>query len=399
MLHAKELGTNGRLRVLIPALAILLLAAGLGPALAFLAALFDGDLTPSLVDSDFVNYWMGAHLAQTGGQADLFTQNAYFARLEEAFGPQRQIRAWSYPPHILLPLYPLAYLPYETAFAVFLLLTLALFVAGTEVFRRADLSDADPVVVFAALAAYATVNLAAGQNGFLTSALLLFGLALRGRRPVLAGLAFGLLTVKPQLGLLVPLLLLIERDWATILWSTLATLLLVAVSVLCFGTDVWMTYLSVTIVEQGSVLTEWTGVFLHMMPTAFAAARTLGFDLSVATFLQTAFSVVALVAAVLLFGRDPSRPRRAFALLCATFLLIPYGFNYDMGALAVVAAVLLTGQGALDRVTLSGLAVVAMLPAFVLPLSYIGAPIAPLLLAAALWASARKAYPADAAGA
>ena len=43
-------------------------------AVAVVAAFFDGSVTPSLVDRDFVNYWMGAHLALKGDQADLFSQ-------------------------------------------------------------------------------------------------------------------------------------------------------------------------------------------------------------------------------------------------------------------------------------------------------------------------------------
>lgn len=384
-------GIGDRLRLLLLGFAALLLVADFRPAVTFLGGLADGQVTPSLVDSDFVNYWMGAHLAQTGAQADLFTPDIYFSRLEEEFGPQRQIRAWSYPPHILLPLFPLSFLPYEAAFALFLLLSLALFATASELFRRTELPDADRLAMLAVLVAYATVNLGSGQNGFLTGALLLFGLAWRGRHPVLAGLAFGLLTVKPQLGLLIPLLLLFERDWRTILWSGIVTVGLVALSVLSFGIEAWTLYLTVTIAEQSRVLTDWTGVFLYMMPTVFAAARTLGLDPSQAAYLQGPVSVAALVAVLWIFRREPSRPGRAFALLCATFLLSPYGFDYDMGALAVVAVLLLTARGAMaGQAASAALALVAMLPAFVLPTSLIGAPVAPLVLAAALWACLRN---------
>ena len=63
--------------------------------------------------------------------------------------------------------------------------------------------------------------------------------------------------------------------------------------------------------------------------------------------------------------REPSRPGRAFALLCATFLLSPYGFDYDMGALAVVAVLLLTARGAMaGQAASAALALVAMLIGF-----------------------------------
>jgi hypothetical protein len=238
--------------------------------------------------------------------------------------------------------------------------------------------------------AYATINLNAGQNGFLTGALLLCGLAFRGHRPVLAGLAFGLLTVKPQLGLLVPLLLLVERDWATILWSAVFALGLVALSAVIFGTGAWYAYLTVTAVEQQSVLTDWSGIFIYMMPTVFGALRSLGVDPSLAAAVQWPVSILAVATAVWLFLNDRCRSGRTFALLCATFLVSPYGFDYDMGALAVAAAIILASRSDLDRVSAVTLTAVALLPAFVLPLGSVGAPVAPVVLAAALFGAVRR---------
>jgi hypothetical protein len=359
------------------------------PLTANLRGLFDGVLTPAMVDTDFVNYWMGATLALRGEHADLFTQQGYMLRLEEVFGPHPQDRAWSYPPHILLPLLPFGFLPYETALVLFLLSTFALFVAGAEALRRSAAPDADRIVVFAAIVAYAGVNAVSGQNGYLTGALLLFGLAFRGRRPVLAGLAFALLTIKPQLGILVPVLLLIERDWRTILWSGLFTAAFITLSVALLGTGVWHTYLTVTAAEQRDVLTSWTGPFLYMMPTAFTAVRSLGFDPSLAAVVQWPVSIAAALLATWLFVRDRSRLGRSFALLCATFLVSPYGFDYDMGALAVAAALMIASGKGIGRLSSVALIPVALLPATVMPLGLMGAPVAPVVLAVALLARAR----------
>lgn len=380
---------NDRLRLSVLCLAVTVLLVKLLPALAFLQGFFDEGVTPSLVDHDFVNYWMGSHLALNGDQVLIFNHRDYFSQLEQVFGPQNQIRAWSYPPHILLILLPLAHFPYEVALALFLALTFVLFLAAAEAFRRAETLDADRIVVPAAIAAFATVNLAATQNGFLTGALLLFGLACRGRRPVLAGIAFGLLTVKPQLGVLVPLLLMFERDWATIFWSAFVTLALVILSAVMFGPEVWHAYLTVTVVEQRSVLTDWSGVFLYMMPTVFGSVRSLGGDPSLAAILQWPVSIAVALAAIWLFFKDQSRLGRGFALLCATFLVSPYGFDYDMGALALAAALMLSLHGKAGRTGLGVLAGLAILPAFVQPLGLAGAPVAPIILAAALWVRVR----------
>lgn len=65
---------SDRLRAIPFGLAAMVFLAKLIPAVAVVAAFFDGSVTPSLVDRDFVNYWMGAHLALKGDQADLFSQ-------------------------------------------------------------------------------------------------------------------------------------------------------------------------------------------------------------------------------------------------------------------------------------------------------------------------------------
>jgi hypothetical protein len=82
--------------------------------------------------------------------------------------------------------------------------------------------------------------------------------------------------------------------------------------------------------------------------------------------------------------RDASASGRAFALLCATFVVSPYGFDYDMGALAVASAAFLSAQNGAGRGGRAMLLAVALLPAFVFPLGSAGLPIAPLLLATAL---------------
>ena len=56
-------------------------------------------------------------------------------------------------------------------------------------------------------------NITAGQNGFLTAALIGGTLGLLERRPALAGICLGLLTYKPQFGLLFPLVLIADRRW------------------------------------------------------------------------------------------------------------------------------------------------------------------------------------------
>lgn len=195
-------------------------------------AVFDTDLAYSLVDSDFANYWLAGRLVLGGEHLDLFSHDVYFAHLQELFGADYQIRSWSYPPHSLLLFWPLGFTSYKTGFVAFLALTFLLFAVAVAVFKRELAPRADIRVLLLAVFGYVLMMLAAAQNGFLTAAFLLLGLAWLKQRPVLAGLAFACLTIKPQLGLLIPVLLLFDRNWRALLSATAATMALVGVSVL-----------------------------------------------------------------------------------------------------------------------------------------------------------------------
>ena len=351
-----------------------------------LRAILQDSLPYLLVDKDFANYWVAGRLVLSGEHLDLFTQAHYFPHLQELFGPNYQIRNWSYPPHYLLFVWPLGLLDYKTAFVAFIGGTLGLFVLAASVFRREYAPTANLRVLLLAVAGYVLMMFVTAQNGFLTAAMLLFGLAFMRRRPVLAGIAFGCLTIKPQLGLLIPVLLVFDRNWRALGWSALVAALVVAVSAAAFGFASWTAYLTDTLDYQRSVMTDWYGIFLQMMPTVFASMRTLGFSPSTAAQAQLPVSAVALMAVLWLLYRERDALRRALTVTCGTFLITPYAFNYDMGALCVCAA-LLAGQQRPQgsrRLAVLPIAMVAALPPALMNVGRAGFPCGPLILVAGL---------------
>ncbi len=342
-------------------------------------------LAIDITNKDFVNYWLAGRMSLDGSHLQLFTQETYFARLQEYFGAGAEIRNWSYAPHFLLFLWPLGHLRYAPALGVFLAVTLALFAFAVRAFRANLAPQSSPTILVLALFGYVLVNVDATQNGFLTSAWLLLGLAWMKRRPVLAGLAFACLTVKPQLGLLIPVLLLFDRNWRAIISAAGFTLLLAAASIVVFGVDSWHAYLTETLAYQRSVMTDWHGIFLRMMPTVFGGMRTLDFTPDTAIAVQWPVSGCAFVLLLWLLKHEPQPLRRSFAVLCGTFLVSPYGFNYDMGALSAAAAMLASSDKlATNRASATLLAMLASLAGLVMNLGRAGVPIAPLLLGTTL---------------
>ncbi len=190
-----------------------------------LIAPFPYDVTGHMIGRDFVGTWLGAKAALGGDPAQYFGFEAYNMWLRGFFGAAYPPHNWSYPPHLLLFTWPLGFLPYIAAYALYCAAGLLLYVAVvSDGERRAG------HLALLALAPAAILNIWAGQNGFITAALLVGGLLQLDRRPLLAGVLFGLLTIKPQLGLLLPVMLALTGRWRVIAAAAATIAVLAAVT-------------------------------------------------------------------------------------------------------------------------------------------------------------------------
>jgi hypothetical protein len=338
-------------------------------------------------DREFANYWLAGQMVTAREPHNLFNPQIYSARLQDSFGEGMSPHNWGYPPHFLLFVWPLGLMYYKQALIAFFGVTFALLVFAVWLFRRTYAPRSGIAIVVMALLGYGLVTVDAKQNGFLLGAAMLLGLAWMKERPAAAGLAFAVLTVKPQVALLLPLLLVFDRNWRTIGWTVAFTVLLVALSVVLFGVDSWSGYLTQSLTYQRqSVLNDWSEVFFNMMPTVFASMRTLGLSTQAAYWVQWPVSIAAAALVAWLLRKEPDPLRRIFVVLCGTFLVSPFACNYDMGALAVVAALLVGSQSFAMRGALVTVAVVAGLSGAVMNLARAQVPVAPLVLLAALLA-------------
>jgi hypothetical protein len=289
-----------------------------------------------MIGRDFVATWAGANAALTGDPGQYFGVDAYMALLRSYFGENYPAHIWSYPPHLLLFTWPLAFLPYMTAYVLYCALGLALYVAiTTDGERRFD------HIALLALAPAVTLNIWTGQNGFLTTALLIGGLIQLDRRPILAGVLFGLLTIKPQLGLLLPVMLVLTGRWRVIAAAAATIVALAALTSAAFGVKVWADYLHLAMRTQSRAITEGSGFFVANMPTAFMNMRLIGLPAPVTYAVQAAISAATLAATIWVFWR-PRDPVLSLAFfVSAIFLFTPYAFNYDMVAFGWVTIRLL----------------------------------------------------------
>jgi len=285
-----------------------------------------------VVGRDFVNTWASARLALTGHPQADFGFARYNDLLHRMFGMGLFRRNWNYPPHLLLFIWPLGFLRYFPALIVWTVAGLAAYMWTG--FRGLSTSGKS----FLLLAPAAFINIECGQNGFFTAALLLAAIDNWDRKPALSGILFGLLSIKPQLIVLFPLVLMLTGRWRCFWWAGATVAVLFVVTGLVFGFDIWTTYLRVAVPIQTNVLTHGEKLMLWMMPSPFMNIRVLRLPLYVAWTVQIAISLLVLAAVVWTF-RKPRDPFLSTAfLLTAALVFSPYSFNYDMIALMIVSA-------------------------------------------------------------
>jgi len=323
-----------------------------------------------LVGRDFVNTWLGAQLALTGDPGTHFSIDAYNALLAERFSGEYPLHIWSYPPQLLLFTWPWGLMPYMPAYILHCVLGLALYLAVvTDGQRRAD------HLVLLILAPAVTVNIWCGQNGFLIAALLVGGLIQLDRRPVLAGVLFGLLSIKPQLGVLLPVMLVLTGRWRTIAAAAVTIAVLFAATTFVFGWKVWSAYVNDAMPTQARVFLKDFEHFMTHMPTAFMGARVAGFSLTIAAWAQAVVSVVTVIAVAWTFWRRREPDLSNALFVTATFLVTPYAFNYDMVAFGWVV-IKLMDRADNDAWDYGLMLAVWALPFLTVPIGMAGLPVA-----------------------
>ncbi len=316
---------------------------GLTLALGYLAALggaylqghFLADVQGQPIANDFVNVWAAGRLALDGDPAAAYDWSVHKAAEVRAVGHDfANYYGWHYPPTFLFVAAALATLPYLAAALVWLMATLAAYAAALAgiVGSRAG--------IFLALGFPAVLwNATAGQNGFLTAALLGGTLGLMERRPALAGLCLGLLSYKPQFGLLFPLVLIADRRWLTFAVAALVAIALAAFSWLAFGSATWEAFMHWTPITGRVVLGEGAAGWSRLQ-SLFGFMRAHGADEQLAWTVQAAGTLALAAGLVWLWRSRAAFELKAAALAAGTLLATPYVYIYDLVALAVAVAFL-----------------------------------------------------------
>jgi Glycosyltransferase family 87 len=345
MLRSGDWLTRERVRFVAAAL---LIASAAGFLFLVVTAHNDIDLQGRPLGTDFSNVYAAGTYALDGDVNAAFDPPQQFAREQAIFGATTQFYGWHYPPYFLFIAAPLAALPYGLALALWQTATLGLYVLmmwGMKSWSsipdsRFAASGMTAEWLLLSLAFPAVlINIGHGQNGFLTAALMGGALVLLDRRPLVAGILFGLLVYKPQYGLLLPVVLGVSGRWKCFAAAAATLVVLSIATTLAFGTSVWGAFLGSThftrtvVLEQGN--TGW-----YKIQSVFAWARMWGAPIPIAYALQGIATLAIAVALARLWRSAAPFALQAAALCLATILATPYSFDYDMMVLAPAIAFL-----------------------------------------------------------
>ncbi len=375
MLRSGDWLTRERIRLVA---SVILIASSIG-FLFLVVTAHDGiDRLGRPLGTDFSNVYAAGTYVLDGNPEAPFDPPHQYAREQTIFGKATPFYGWHYPPYFLFVADALARMPYGLALTAWQASTLALYLLAIWVIitipssgrggmarearqgvapadDKAPTSTPQPSAAYLPLSGEGSrrrgsdwfllalafpavlINVGHGQNGFLTAALLGGALVLLDRRPLIAGILFGLLVYKPQFGLMIPIALLAGGHWRSLVSAAATVLVLTLVTTLAFGLQVWPAFLASThfsrtvVLEQGN--TGW-----EKIQSLFSWARMWGAPIPLAYALQGMLTVALGIATVRLWRSAASPALKAASLCLAAILATPYTLDYDMMVLGPAIA-------------------------------------------------------------
>ncbi len=287
------------------------------------------------IPTDFVNVWSAGRLALDGHPAQAWDWDI-----------QKQVQvlvlgqtypgnfAWHYPPPFLFVARFLAHFPYGVAFIGWVVASFVPYLA----MMRATVGRAFGLLLAACFPVLIN-NATVGQNGFLTAALIGGTLYFLPVRPVLSGICLGLLTYKPQYGLLFPIALIAASQWTVFITAAVVAVLLASVSLLAFGLESWEAFLHWMPMFSQAFLTEGRAPWFKLQ-SIFGLVRYLGGSEQLGWAFQWTMTVAVAVTVVMIWRSRVRYSLKAASLAVGALLATPYLFLYDMMVLAIPVAYL-----------------------------------------------------------
>jgi alpha-1,2-mannosyltransferase len=304
-----------------------------------------------------------------------FLNTAFANRLSEPL----EFRPWAYPPSLLLVLLPFAPLGFFGSYVAFQIATAGLLALALRSNGGGSISSG-ALIAMALLCPASAINVIDGQLVFLVAALIVGGLALLDARPFLGGMILGLLTIKPQFCVLVPLALIAARQWRALLGAALSALVMAVASGMIFGWELWQRWFPFIIENLISPGEKWIEYGRMWGNSVYTCAVLLGAPQRLASGVQLFAALVAAASVILAFRSRLSVKEKTAVFLTATILAAPHSGPYDALLLVIAAGYWLLSLGPVQPLWCWTLAfLIWLVPMISPPLLFAASRFAPLL--------------------
>jgi len=304
------------------------------------AGAFPRDKATLVLGRDFLNLWMYGVASFAPDPARFYDVPTYNAELATLLGPGYPGQNWPNPPTALVVMAPFGLLAYFPALlAWFSVSLLAFYLAG-----RRELADLR-ILAIVLVSPAALLCVLSGQSSFLTTAALLTIFATLDKGPLTAGVLIGLLTVKPQLGILFPFVLIASGRWKVFFTAAFTAVALFLASVAIGGIESWQDYITKALPLQREVLQDAAGIAMPFHPTVFMNIRGVVGN-HPGEIIQLAFTMgaVAAVTAAFRWRRDADSRMLQALFFAGTVSASPYMGAYDLLPLTFCAVALIAEE-------------------------------------------------------
>lgn len=288
-----------------------------------------------VVGGDFLAFHTAGQLFIQGKALSAYEFTHFDAALK-ARAPLETIgMMWQYPPVMFLIAAPFALLPYK--FAYLLWIAAGWSALGWCLHRVGFRGAALRILIFSPLC---VAILSHGQISHLTAGLLFLAVYKPNANWLMAGIAAGLLTIKPQLGLLIPFAFLTAGAWRTIGVAALTAFVLHSPSLIIFAAEGWRAFFDAVLAFNSEIAGTAMLTPPRGMTTLFGQLRLMG--VSGETALAAQYGATALLAALtIIIWRKPLGDLHKAAFVgAAAIIAAPYAYGYEMTALLLAAALL-----------------------------------------------------------
>lgn len=235
-------------------------------------------------------------------------------KLEKSFLP------FLYPPQSLPIISLLGLADYNISLTIWFLLQFVILLYAI----RPYLSPFTTLIIIP----FILLELLAGQNGMLFLALFLTVINYRKTKPIAAGVVLGIFSIKPQLAIFLPILLLYEKNWRVLGIAITTTVILTLISASIWGFAIWNDYFDmVKIFSQIQYITPKDYITVSASP--FMAFRMLNIGSNFAIILQSLISVGVLTIVWQTLKKCKNEQQIIPLLSSATLLFSSYSYIYD----------------------------------------------------------------------